>query len=146
MSDNINPGHYQGFSNGAQVIDITENLTFNTGSALKYLARAGRTDGQNKGQQVEDLRKALWYIEREIERHDGALDTPSVTSAHKHPEVLVSETDYRAAPIGTLVSVDTITIEKIGVDDWRYGMAPTVVASVFLGSTESTVVRWGRGE
>lgn len=37
MSDMVNhPPHYTGFSNGAEVIDITENLTFNTGNACKY--------------------------------------------------------------------------------------------------------------
>lgn len=68
MSDNINPGHYQGMSNGAEVIDIAENLTFNGGNATKYLSRSCRVDGHNKGNVVEDLKKALWYVEREIER------------------------------------------------------------------------------
>ena len=68
MSDPINPAHYQGFSNGAQVIDITENLPFNTGNAIKYLARAGRKDPTKH---VEDLRKALWYTQRELDRIEG---------------------------------------------------------------------------
>lgn len=69
MSDPVNhPAHYTGFSNGAEAIDITENLTFNTGNAVKYLARAGRTDGRVKGEVLEDLQKAAWYITREINR------------------------------------------------------------------------------
>ena len=64
----INPNHYKGMSNGAEVIDITENLTFNAGNAVKYLARACRLDGQNKGNVTEDLRKAMWYVRRELER------------------------------------------------------------------------------
>lgn len=67
-SDPINPAHYQGFSNGAQVIDIVEHLPFNTGNAIKYLARAGRKDPTKH---VEDLRKAAWYVQREIERIEG---------------------------------------------------------------------------
>lgn len=63
--DAINPGHYQGFSNGAEVIDITENLNFNRGNAVKYLARAGRKDPTKT---LEDLNKARFYVEREIER------------------------------------------------------------------------------
>lgn len=63
-----NPKHYTGFSNGSEVIDITENCTFNTGNAIKYAARAGRTDGNVKGNVLEDLNKAKWYIEREIKR------------------------------------------------------------------------------
>lgn len=66
MSDNVNhPAHYNGFSNGAEVIDIAENLSFNLGNAVKYCARAGRKD---KDKTIEDLNKAIWYIEREIGR------------------------------------------------------------------------------
>lgn len=69
MSDPVNhPQHYTGFSNGAEVIDIAENLTFNTGNAVKYLARAGRVDGRVKGDVLQDLEKARWYINREINR------------------------------------------------------------------------------
>lgn len=69
MNDPVNhPQHYTGFSNGSEVIDITENLSFNTGNAVKYCARVGRVDGHNKGNQLEDLKKARWYIDREINR------------------------------------------------------------------------------
>ncbi|AWB84791.1 DUF3310 domain-containing protein [Corynebacterium liangguodongii] len=68
MSDPINPDHYQGFTSGAQAIDITEHLTFNGGNAVKYLARSCRLDGHNKGDVLQDLQKAAWYVQREIER------------------------------------------------------------------------------
>lgn len=69
MTDPVNnPDHYTGFSNGARPVDIAEHLTFNTGNAVKYLARAGRTDGHNKGELLQDLEKARWYITREINR------------------------------------------------------------------------------
>lgn len=75
MSDAINPNHYKGFSNGAEVIDITENLTFNAGNVVKYGARAGRLDESlNKNDsegRVEDLKKSRWFINREIERLGG---------------------------------------------------------------------------
>lgn len=60
------PSHYEeGWSNGAEVIDITENLNFNRGNAVKYLARAGRKDATKT---IEDLKKARWYIDRELRR------------------------------------------------------------------------------
>lgn len=63
-SDPVNhPSHYTGFSNGAEVIDITEHLSFCRGNAVKYLARAGRKD---PAAEIQDLEKARWYIEREI--------------------------------------------------------------------------------
>lgn len=74
MHDNVNhPKHYTGFSNGSEVIDITENCTFNTGNAIKYAARAGRTDGNVKGNIVEDLNKVKWYVERETDRISGLV-------------------------------------------------------------------------
>lgn len=78
MADAINPSHYAGFTGGSQPIDIAECLTFNTGSALKYLARAGRIDGNAKGDRekvIEDLMKAEWYIQREIKRLGGIRST-----------------------------------------------------------------------
>lgn len=69
VPDPVSPPHYQGFSNGAEVIDITENLNFCRGNAIKYLARAGAKDPTKE---LEDLRKAAWYVQREIERLTGA--------------------------------------------------------------------------
>ena len=70
-ADAINPAHYQGFSNGAQVVDITEHLSFNRGSAVKYLARAGKKD---PAKEIEDLEKSLWYTQRELDRLKGLRD------------------------------------------------------------------------
>ena len=67
--DETNPDHYQNFSHNTEVIDIAENLSYNAGNAVKYLARATRTDGQTKHENpLIDLRKAKWYVEREIDR------------------------------------------------------------------------------
>ena len=66
INDPINPPHYKdGFSNGAQVIDITENLIGNRSNIVKYVARAGR---KNPATEMEDLEKARWYLDREIQR------------------------------------------------------------------------------
>lgn len=65
MGDQINPSHYRGFSNGAQVVDIAERLNFNRGNAIKYLARAGRKQDADT---ITDLEKAKWYVQREIDR------------------------------------------------------------------------------
>lgn len=77
MSDNVNhPAHYNGFSNGAEVVDIAENLSFNLGSAVKYCARAGRKHEEgmsDRDKAIEDLNKALWCIEREIGRLGGKV-------------------------------------------------------------------------
>ena len=65
MSDPVDhPSHYNTHPAGVECIDVVEHMTFNLGNAVKYLWRAGL-----KGNTVEDLRKAIWYINREIERH-----------------------------------------------------------------------------
>ena len=63
MSDAINPDHYKRFP--VEVIDLTEHLNFCLVSAVKYIARAGHKPGADE---VEDLQKAAWYIDREISR------------------------------------------------------------------------------
>lgn len=63
--DPINhPAHYTG-KNGVECIQVTEQFNFNRGNAIKYIWRAGEKD---KAREVEDLKKAIWYIEREITR------------------------------------------------------------------------------
>lgn len=66
-SDNVShPSHYaNGWSNGAEVIDLTEHLSFCAGNVVKYVCRAGRKDPDKH---VEDLEKARWYLDREITR------------------------------------------------------------------------------
>lgn len=64
MSNNVNhPSHYN--VGKIEVIDAIEawELNFSLGNAVKYIARA-----DHKGQPIEDLEKARWYIDREIER------------------------------------------------------------------------------
>lgn len=69
-SDNVShPPHYaNGWSNGAEVIDLAEHLSFCAGNVVKYVCRAGRKDPDKH---VEDLEKARWYLDREIERVRG---------------------------------------------------------------------------
>ncbi|MEU9404754.1 DUF3310 domain-containing protein [Streptomyces sp. NPDC048281] len=59
------PGHYTWLPNGLEVIDFAEHLTFNRGCAVQCLARAGH---MSKSTELEDLKKARWYIQREITR------------------------------------------------------------------------------
>ena len=60
------PDHYQG--NKYEAIDIIEdyNLNFHLGNVIKYVLRADK-----KNNRVEDLKKAAWYLNREMEREEG---------------------------------------------------------------------------
>ena len=62
MSDPVNhPSHYTSHPSGIECIQITEHMGFNMGNALKYVWRADL-----KNDAIEDMRKAIFYIEREI--------------------------------------------------------------------------------
>lgn len=64
------PAHYGGEDNPYEAIKVIEewDLGFNLGNAVKYISRAGRKPGTPY---VEDLRKAAFYLQREIERVGG---------------------------------------------------------------------------
>lgn len=70
MSDNVNhPSHYTAHPSGVECIEITQHYNFCIGNAIKYLWRAGLKrdiDKSVQDKEVEDLKKALWYINREI--------------------------------------------------------------------------------
>lgn len=68
VEDMVNhPSHYTAYK-GLEVIQLTEQMNFNRGNAVKYIARAGL---KNKATEIQDLEKAAWYINREIERIKG---------------------------------------------------------------------------
>lgn len=63
-ADMVNhPPHYTSHPSGIECIQITEHMGFNLGNALKYIWRADL-----KGDAVEDLEKAVWYINRELSK------------------------------------------------------------------------------
>lgn len=65
------PSHYTWLKEkcGVEVIDITRHLDFNKGNAVKYLLRSGYKEEQgysNTQKEIEDLKKAIWYINDKI--------------------------------------------------------------------------------
>lgn len=71
MIEKIN--HPQHYSPGTyETINVIEawRLNFNLGNAVKYISRAGKKIDDNLSQEekrIEDLKKAIWYLNREIE-------------------------------------------------------------------------------
>lgn len=60
------PEHYNKHPSGVECITVTEHMNFCLGNAVKYIWRSGL-----KGKGIEDLKKARWYIDREIKRLGG---------------------------------------------------------------------------
>lgn len=72
VNDVVNhPSHYT--DGKIEVIDFIEDkgLNFHRGNAVKYIARAGK---KNPAKEVEDLKKAVWYLNREIQRMERDND------------------------------------------------------------------------
>ncbi len=80
------PTHYQsnakcsGCNESIECIDVVRHHDFNRGNAIKYLWRAGA-----KGDTVQDLKKAIWYIQDEIAQLEG-VSNPNVHKLSK-PEI-----------------------------------------------------------
>ena len=70
------PRHYTAHPSGVECIQITEHMGFNLGNALKYIWRADL-----KGNAIEDLEKAVWYVRREIERRATKKAAPGDAAA-----------------------------------------------------------------
>lgn len=77
------PDHYTSHPSGVECIAIVEHFNFNVGNAIKYLWRADHKNG------VEDLQKARWYVDREIERLGeiarlGGMEKPTTSPPTTH--------------------------------------------------------------
>lgn len=84
MQDPVNhPKHYTDHPSGIECIQITEHMSFNLGNALKYIWRCDL-----KKDAVEDLRKARWYIDRELAKRTMIIksEIPSYNSMYLDKE------------------------------------------------------------
>lgn len=78
MSDNVNhPSHYT--TGKIEVIDFIEDkeLNFNLGNVVKYVSRCGKKKSTGKSldaKALEDLKKARWYIDREITTREKGME------------------------------------------------------------------------
>jgi len=85
MSDPVhNPSHYK--SGGIEVIDVIEafDLNFRLANVIKYVLRAGR-----KGDALEDLEKAAWYLDREIDKLEEKAEAEEVATDAAHTKPVV---------------------------------------------------------
>ena len=81
--DKTRPSHYGGADNPYEAIKVIEawGLGFCLGNAVKYISRAGKKEGESE---LDDLKKARWYIDRHIEQLQKS-------AAHNDKEVAPQE-------------------------------------------------------
>lgn len=88
MSDKVNyPEHYRKHPSGVECIQVTEHMGFCLGNVIKYIWRSG-----HKESVLEDLKKARWYLDREITRLEpqAPIDQARTLGAEKL-DVLLGE-------------------------------------------------------
>lgn len=69
VPDMVNhPPHYNSHPSGVECITVTRWFNFNLGNVIKYIWRAGIKDEEAT---LEDLKKARWYLDNEIDRREG---------------------------------------------------------------------------
>jgi hypothetical protein len=91
-NDAVNhPSHYTQYP--VEVIELTRHMTFTRGNSVKYIARAGYKGGPEK--ELEDLKKAKWYLEDDIKELEKKLEQDKLDTSTfgqsgyiSHPSVL----------------------------------------------------------
>lgn len=129
------PPHYNDHPSGVECITVVEHMTFNVGNAVKYLWRAGKKNPDA----LTDLKKARWYIDRELARvergqdhdeleatrrgEDGAnpisgIQTPCSNSVVPHPRHVYREARYIPMPSRSEAQ-DKLHQRELRKEDWR---------------------------
>lgn len=106
MGDNINhPTHYEQSHPGMECIDLTDGFSFSLGNMVKYVWRY-----QSKGKPVENLEKAMWYLNHASERGEQV----ALTLAQRHMlERLGGESDGCEAGFwGALLAGDLVACRR----------------------------------
>lgn len=95
MNDEINPKHYKSDPSGVECIEITEHRDFCIGNAIKYLWRAGlKVSTIPVADEITDLKKAIWYIERKIKALEARAETPQASDNITRRRPVIIESPY----------------------------------------------------
>ena len=129
INDKVNhPSHYTWLKKlcGIEVIDITRHMCFNLGNVVKYVLRAGRKSEEGYSdfdKEIEDLKKAKWYLEDEIKLRSGedTSDQAQINalkkeiSEYEETVAKLTETIHRlkSSPIEGIVKLSKKEIQSI---------------------------------
>jgi len=98
ISNPINPDHYKKHPSGIECIDIAEKLGFNLGNAFKYVYRR-----ENKENEIQDLKKSIWYLNREILNRN----IPEIWMIYPNNE------NYLVSSLGNVKHINSSKIRKL---------------------------------
>lgn len=118
-----NPKHYTTHPSGVECIQITEHMPFCLGNVVNYLFRAGLKEGEPT---IQDLRKAAWYLNREIERRIE-LDVRAEAEEPVDPKRMASLKAPLGVPVEPAGGWQTISLDPEDLEPFRgpYSVVPT---------------------
>lgn len=105
------PFHYTSHPSGVEVIEVVQDMGFCLGNAWKYLARH-----RLKGRPIQDLEKALWYLQRELRLRRG-VDRGDDDHELTIREFITGETDDDVRAIYRLLARADFMISLAGTDE-----------------------------
>ena len=88
MNDIEHPRHYNSHPSGVECIDVNEYMTANMAAAFKYLMR-----WEHKGLKAENLKKAAFYMRREVNRKSAVVLRIPFEAYEKAEKIIFHETD-----------------------------------------------------
>lgn len=126
------PSHYAE-GREFETIDVIEDwgLGYHLGNAVKYISRAGRKDDI-----LQDLRKAQWYLNREIENLElekAELDGTLYELEEDKDDKIIDEAWEEAARLISYRNQDVIDVDDVTLEHW--GEVNTWVNSQYLTDT-----------
>lgn len=123
MSNVDHPKHYNSNPSGVEAIEIVRHMGFNCGNIIKYVWRA-----DHKGNALEDLKKARWYLDDEIAKRekerpiedDGLSDLVPSLAVKRKPTFTAHEHKGAEGPTTTtLDEAEPIPAERPRASIWR---------------------------
>jgi len=113
MQDQVNhPTHYNNHPSRIQCIEVTQFMSFTLGNAFKYLFRADQKNGE------QDYRKALWYLNRELDYRRGGCEPITLYRPNRHATVVfIAAADPRPEVATAMLHIGNAAFKHTGTSD-----------------------------
>ena len=130
------PSHYLTHKSGVECITVTEQMSFCLGNAVKYIWRA-----DHKGDAINDLSKAVWYLEREITRRKALADIENARLIGVIADSLEKDLVTKSASSPSLTG-NTLAYAQAGDANRQYEMGNMAYSGDGMPQDKDQAVEW----
>ena len=131
------PYHYLTHKSGVECIQITEHMSFCLGNAVKYIWRA-----DHKGDAINDLSKAVWYLEREITRRKALADIENARLIGVIADSLDKDLVTKSASSPTGKIGNTLAYAQAGDANRQYEMGNMAYSGDGMPQDREQAIEW----